>query len=126
MEMPGTREAIGAAAGLTISADGTLYIVDHVDADLRTSGGNIKRLTPDGQVSDLATISDERGFVLPTDVALDAQGNVYVSDRGRDEVWRFNPDGSGGAVWWTSPQVTGNVSGYEPNGLAYDPANNAM
>lgn len=125
-ETPGSRDAVGAAAGLAFAPDGSLLIVDHLDADVQTSGGLVKRLSPDGSFSDFATINDERGFVLPHDITLDAQSNVYVSDRGRDEVWRFNAVGSGGMAWWKSPQEAGNQSGYEPNGLAYDPVRNAI
>ncbi|NWG16568.1 MAG: hypothetical protein HXY41_08030 [Chloroflexi bacterium] len=125
-EIPGTRDAIGAAAGLAYTPDGRLLVVDHVDADIRASGGSIKQLLPDGQVSDFAAIPDARGFVLPYDITLDGQGCVYVSDRARDEVWRFNSDGGGGLAWWSSPAQTGSGQGSEPGGLAYDPARDAL
>lgn len=124
-EIPGTREAIGAAAGLAFAPDGALLVVDHVDADVRTSGGDVKRLSPGGQVTTFAVIPDERGFVLPYKIALDERGFVYVTDRGRDEVWRFNPDGSGGVLWWSSPPED-EQRGYDPTGLAYDPARRAL
>lgn len=125
-EIPATRDAIGAAAGLVYTPDGRLLVVDHVDSDIRTSGGSIKQLLPDGQISDFAAIPDERGFVLPFDITLDGRGYVYVSDRGRDEVWRFNPDGSGALAWWSPPGEAGGGLGYEPGGLAYDPARDAL
>lgn len=125
-EVPGSREAIGAASGLAFAPDGSLLIVDHLDADVQVSGGLVKRMWLDGNFSDFATIADERGFILPHDITLDAMGSVYVSDRGRDEVWRFSADGSDGVAWWKSPQEAGNQSGYEPNGLAYDPVRNTV
>ena len=122
---PGARDAIGAVSGLTVASDGTVYIVDQEDADPRSSGGDVKKLAPDGTISTFATINDVRGFLAPDDITVDPSGNVYVTDRGRDEVWRFNPDGSGGVAWWTSPQVAG-VSEYAPTGLAYDSVHEAI
>jgi len=124
-EIPGSRDAIGALAGLTAAPDGTVYMVDQMDADPRTGGGDVKKLSSDGAISPFAAIPDERGFVAPDDVTVDAQGNLYVSDRGRDEVWRFNPDGSGGVAWWTSPPVEG-AQQYAPTGLAYNAANESI
>jgi sugar lactone lactonase YvrE len=124
-EIPGSRDQIGAVAGLTVAPDGTVYIVDQNDADPSTHGGNLKRLRPDGVIVDFVSIPDNTGFVTPDDVALDSQGYVYVSDRGRDEVWRFNPDGSGGVLWWTPPVLEG-VERYEPTGLAYDATQDAI
>jgi sugar lactone lactonase YvrE len=124
-EIASSREAIGAVAGLAVAPDGTLYIVDQLDADPRTGGGDVKKWSPNSAVMPFATIPDEQGFVAPDDVTVDAQGNVYVSDRGRDEVWRFNSDGSGGVAWWTSPALEG-AEQYAPTGLAYDSANDAI
>jgi sugar lactone lactonase YvrE len=124
-EIPNTRDAIGAVVGLTTAPDGSLYVVDQVDTDPRTGGGNVKRVTPDGAVTVFADLIDDQGFLAPDDVALDADGYLYVSDRGRDAVLRFDPDGSNGTVWWSSPQVEG-VTHYEPTGLAYDPVRGAI
>lgn len=124
-EVPNTREQIGAVSGLTVGADGSVYVVDQLDADVVTFGGDVKRIAPDGAITTFATPDDERGFVLPDDIALDAQGRVYVSDRGRSEVWRFEPDGSGGVAWWTAPEPAADVRP-APTGLAYDPAHDAI
>ncbi|MBZ0280140.1 MAG: hypothetical protein K8L97_05335 [Anaerolineae bacterium] len=123
-EIPGSRDAIGAVAGLTVGADGVVYIVDQNDSDPRTSGGSIKRLNTDGTISDFATLPDGQGFVAVDDLARDSAGNLYVSDRGRDEIWRFAPDGSG-ELWWT-PVPIESITAYEPTGLAYDPVNDAL
>lgn len=124
-ELPGTRETIGAVSGLTVAPDGALYVVDQLDADTRTLGGALIRIAPDGTISDFAEIADERGFILPDDVALDSQGRVYVSDRGRGEIWRFAADGSDGQMWWKPPE-TADQTRHVPNGLAYDAVNSAM
>src|SRR5262245_29728271 len=124
-EIPNTRDAIGAVVGLAAAPDGTLYVVDQVDTDPRTGGGSVSRVTPDGAVTDFADQFDERGFIAPDDVALDADGYVYVSDRGRDAVLRFNPDGTNGISWWAPPPIEG-VQDYEPTGLAYDPSRDAL
>ncbi len=125
IELPNTRDGLGAVSNLTVGSDGALYVVDKLDADVRASGGLVRRVTQDGQIADFARIADERGFVLPHDLAFDRDGRLYVSDRGRDEVWRFEPDGSGGLAWWRSPAVAG-ARGYEPTGLAYDPVRDAL
>ena len=124
-EVPGTRDGLGAVSNLAVGPDGALYVVDKLDADVRASGGLVRRVTPGGQITDFARITDERGFLLPHDLTFDRDGRLYVSDRGRDEVWRFEPDGSGGLVWWRSPVVEG-ARGYEPTGLAYDSARDAL
>jgi sugar lactone lactonase YvrE len=104
---------------LTVAPDGTIYVVDQEDADPRTSGGDVKKIALDGTISSFATINEVRGFISPDDVTVDASGNVYISDRGRDEIWRFNADGGGGMAWWKSPVVE-SATEYAPTGLAYD------
>ncbi len=118
-------ESLHAITGLTVATGGSLYIVDQTDADPRTDGGNIKRMAADGTITAFANIADDKGFISPDDVTLDSAGNVYVSDRARAEVWRFNNDGSGGVKWWTPPKLE-NVDHYAPTGLAYDASKNAI
>lgn len=123
-EIPNTREIIGAVAGLAAAPDGSLLVVDQLDADATTLGGDVKRVTPEGEISVFAEGDPDAGFLLPDDITLDAQGNVYVTDRGRGEVWRFAADGGHGAVWW--PQARGEGQRLALTGLAYDPARNAI
>lgn len=126
-ELPDTRGMIGAVSGLAAAPDGSLYVVDQEDASPVTLGGRVWRITPDGMIRDFVVTPDERGFVLLDDVTLDSAGNVYVSDRGRGEVWRFAPDGSAGEAWWAAPAPeSADDTRYAPTGLAYDPVNNAI
>lgn len=123
-ELPGSRDQIGAVSGLAVSADGTLWVVDALDTDPRSAGGALWRTSPDGQIASFGTLDgDIRGFVAPDDIAVDAAGNVYVSDRGRNEVLRFTPDGAG-ASWW---QPNGDSAEQRAiTGLAYDPSRDAL
>lgn len=122
-EIPGTRDTLASVAALAAGPDGMLYIIDQGDADPRTKGGSIKRMAADGTITDfVATLPDENGFVAPDDLVFDSEGNLYVSDRGRIEVWRFAPDGAG-SLWWTPP--AGETIA-EPTGLAYDAATDTI
>jgi sugar lactone lactonase YvrE len=88
-------------------------------------GGVVWRLAPGGIIGRFAAPDDGGGFLAPDDIALDADGFVYVSDRGRQQVWRFNSDGGDSQAWWRSPAVP-NADSYAPTGLAYDPIHDAI
>jgi sugar lactone lactonase YvrE len=122
-ELAGTRDTIGSITGLEAVPDGTLYIFDRVNSDPRTQGGLVWRYAPDGTLTEFANIEDERGFVAPHHLALDGEGRLYATDRGRREVWRWNADGTGGTLWWNSAEDRPEVI---PTGIAYDAANQAM
>jgi len=124
-EIPNTREQIGSVSGIALLADGSLLVVDAGDADPRTAGGAVWHVTLDGQVAAFAAPDDERGWIAPDDVAVDAQGHVYVTDRGRNEVWRFGADGGDGAVWWVAPVDT-SISQRALTGVAYDSVRDAL
>lgn len=126
-EIDETRDRIGAVAGLAVGGDGAVYVVDQQDSDPRSAGGDVKRIAPDGTVTAFAEIAETPGFIAPDDITLDGAGRVYVSDRGRNEIWRFEQDGSGGVAWWTPPtddEAESAVSAV--TGLAYDAASDAL
>ena len=77
--------------GLAIDAQDNLYIAD-------TFNGRVRMLTPDGRLSSIAgtgstgVFNGDQGpavnaaLSLPTAVALDAQGNLYIADFGNGRV----------------------------------------
>jgi sugar lactone lactonase YvrE len=80
--------------GLAIDAYGNLYVVDNANH-------KIKKITPSGVVTTLAgsTLGDTDGngtsaqLRFPYGVAVDARGNVYITDTGNDKVKRITPTG---------------------------------
>lgn len=127
-ELSSTRDAIGSVTGLTVAPDGTLYVVDQLNSDIRAAGGTVWQITDaptNPTINNFTTINDARGFIEPEAITLDSSGYMYVSDRGRGEVWRFDPDGTNGIRWWTAPVVIAETQP-APNGLAYDPTHNAL
>ncbi len=143
-ELPGTRDGLAAVRGLAAAPDGSLFVIDENDSDYRTSGGLVRRISLDGGISDFANISgapysvaaeseggaarELDGLIAPHGITLDAAGYVYVTDRVRQQVWRFAPDGSGGVAWWTAPFVATGAEDRppEPTGIAYDTFNDAL
>lgn len=145
-EIPNTRAGLGGVAGIAVSADGALYVIDILSSDYRLSGGIVRRVTPDGTISDFANIMTEpfllaaddapaeatpetlEGFVSPDDLALDTAGRIYVTDRVRRQIWRFEADGTGGTAWWTASILSGvpEDASPEPTGITYDPQTDAI
>jgi sugar lactone lactonase YvrE len=99
----GNADGMGNAArfdrplGLAADAGGNLYVAD--------SGNHvIRKVTPDGVVSTFAGRACEQGstdavgrearFRTPTDVAVDASGNVYVADAYNHAVRKITPAGA--------------------------------
>lgn len=126
-EVPNTRDTIGAVSGLALAADGTLLVVDQGDTDPRTVGGALWRVIQDGNnatVSEFGALPAGDRFIAPNDIALDGEGRAYVTDPGTNQIWRFNADGTDGAVWWVAPTSTETRQAI--TGIAYDPTREAM
>ena len=124
-ELADTRDAVGSAVGIAVAPDNTLYILDRLDSDPRAAGGLIWKRSPDGILTEFGTIDDEQGFVSAHAIVVDSAGNVYVSDRGRHEVWRFNADGEG-ERFWRAPLNDAQINDVIPTGLAYDASTDTL
>lgn len=87
----GFANGVGASAkfdspnGITVDVAGNVYVAD-------SGNYRIRKITPNGMVSTYAGISISRSddgpissasFVVPTDIAVDADGTMYVTDQNR-------------------------------------------
>lgn len=88
--------AYGVGSSVAVGADGFIYMAD---------GGNniIRKISPAGVVVTIAGLTGVTGsadgtgpearFNKPTSVALDRNGNVFVTDSGNSTIRRVTPDG---------------------------------
>jgi hypothetical protein len=125
---PGSVAAFKDPLGIAIDGQGTLYISD-------TGNNQVRKVAPDGTTSTLAGdggfgFADGTGgvagttqFASPSGVAVDANGNVYVADRGNNRIRMVAPDGTtttlagnGDAGWADGVGETAAFS--DPGGVA--------
>ena len=110
----GSTDGTGAAArfsgpsGVAADSLGNLYVTD--------SGNNtIRQITPAGQVTTIAGLAGVKGsadgtgtnasFYLPTGIAVDINGNLYVADEFNDTIRKITPVGTNWAVSTLAGQV---------------------
>ncbi len=135
----GSTDGIGVAArfsevtGIAVDAADNIYVTDLLNHTVR-------KITPAGIVTTLAGLPGSPGsadgtgaaarFNLPNGLAVDAAGNVFVSDMGNATIRKITP---AGVVTTFAGQVgttglvdgTGNVARFDgPIGLAFDSAGN--
>jgi sugar lactone lactonase YvrE len=98
--VPGSVDGTGSAArfdrpsGVAVDATGSIYVAD-------TENTTLRKISPSGAVTTLAGSAAVTGyadgvgaaarFESPQGLATDAQGNVYVADRGADTIRKITP-----------------------------------
>ena len=113
---PGAQAQFSSPTGIAVGPDGMIYVAD-------TYNGRIRRVAPDGTVSTFATLG------LPSALAFDRAGNLYVADR-RLGLRRISRDGTVsvlptnaanpfGVAVWDQPEGPPIVVASDPEGLVY-------
>jgi sugar lactone lactonase YvrE len=125
----GSQARFSEPYGVAVDRAGNVYVAD-------TGNSNIRKITPAGVVSTLAGsgtpgLVDGIGlaaqFLVPFDLAVDADGNVYVCDHGSHAVREITPAGvvttlAGGAGPGRD-DGTGRAARFQfPSGIAVDAA----
>ena len=119
--------------GLAVGPVGELYVADH-------GNHTVRKISPTGNVTTVAGLAGNAShadgsatsarFNFPSDVAVDAIGNIYVADTGNSVIRKITPGGIVSTVAG-QPGVTGNTDGSadtalfsQPSGVAVDATGN--
>lgn len=107
----------------------SVLVIDQNDTDPRTAGGRLWRVPIfSSEITEFPTSIDATGWVSPNDLTFDALGRLYVTDSGRNEVWRFDADGSNGTIWFVPPPPAADAVSQRRavTGIAYDALTDSM
>ncbi|MFZ6680086.1 hypothetical protein [Undibacterium sp. Tian12W] len=122
-------------SGMVFDKAGNLYVAD-------SGNHSIRKISPDGMVSTVAGKAGAPGtadgpaakarFNTPTDVKIDAAGNLYVADYENHSIRKITPDGMV-STWAGVSGKEGNAEGagrqarfLRPKALVFDAAGNLI
>lgn len=72
--------------------------------DIRVTRSGVYRIdAKTRQVTPLATRGDGWPFCFPDDVAIDKEGNIYLTDLTYPGIWKISPDGKKVTLWSDDP-----------------------
>lgn len=89
------QAAFNTPSGITIDADGNLYVADTGNHAIRkiSTQGQVSTLAGNGQPGDRDGPAQQAQFRSPVALTVDNRGNVYVADTYNDKIRRISRDG---------------------------------
>jgi sugar lactone lactonase YvrE len=127
----GTTASFGGPAGVAVDSLGNVYVADMGNNLIRkvTPGGVVMTLAGSGARGSDNGVGTAASFNGPTGVAVDAVGNIYVTDASNEMIRKITP---GGVVTkWAGSGSVGMKNGpgavatfHYPIGIAIDHLNN--
>lgn len=135
---PGYVDGTGSAArfrhpfGLTVDGQGNVYVADEENFRIRkiTAAGVVSTIAGDGTFGYLDGDASTAKFGNLSDLKIDAQGNIFIADRGNHCIRKMTPTGTVSTVAGI-PTHPGFIDGgsdvarfYQPYGIALDTQGN--
>jgi uncharacterized protein (TIGR03663 family) len=110
--------------GIAVAEDGTVYVADTWNHRVQAFSATGEFLHQFGEYTNVQhdAQEDPGNFWGPRDIAIDAQGNLYVTDTGNKRVQKFDPQGNFLQLWGGGGIVPGAFE--EPVGIDIDDQGN--
>jgi uncharacterized protein (TIGR03663 family) len=110
--------------GIAVAPNGRVYVADTWNHRIQVFTTNGEYVGGFGEFVDVQhNANAEPGkFWGPRDIAIDAEGNLYVTDTGNKRIQKFSPDGIFIQSWGGGGVVPGTFE--EPVGIAIGPQGN--
>lgn len=107
--------------GIAVDGQGNIYVADTWNHRIQKFDGSGTFVTQWGSFVDTGGMATDRGgqFWGPRAIAIDGEGNLYVTDTGNKRVQKFTPDGKFLGQWGGVGFQPGQFN--EPVGIAISP-----
>ena len=139
--MPGSSDSpaeFSGPSGLTVDASGNVYVTDS-STPTTASNNLIRKISPDGTVTTIAGIAGPSGsgfndstdphqatFNLPSGIAVDGSGNIYIADSGNNVIRMIAPSGAVTTIAGSATEPGGSADGPGPLARFNGPASLAI